>query len=76
MLTKTITLDVHASDSVERIKAKIRDKECIPPNQQRLIFAAKRLEDGCTLGEYRIYNGDTLVYYLVLFFIILFALSY
>jgi ubiquitin len=57
---KSVILEVEPTDTVECLKAKIQEKEGVPPHQQRVIFAGRCLEDGHTLNDYKIQRDGTI----------------
>uniref|UniRef100_A0AAZ3RF94 Ubiquitin-like protein NEDD8 n=1 Tax=Oncorhynchus tshawytscha TaxID=74940 RepID=A0AAZ3RF94_ONCTS len=57
---KEIEIDIEPTDKVERIKERVEEKEGIPPQQQRLIYSGKQMNDEKTAADYKIQGGSVL----------------
>jgi len=57
---KEIEIDIEPTDRVERIKERVEEKEGIPPQQQRLIFSGKQMNDEKTASDYKVSGGSVL----------------
>lgn len=55
-----IEIDIEPTDKVERIKERVEEKEGIPPQQQRLIFSGKQMNDEKTAQDYKVQGGSVL----------------
>jgi large subunit ribosomal protein L40e len=57
---KTVTLDVGLNTTVRTIKEELEEKEKVPADQQRLIFAGKQLDDDTSVQSCGILKGSTI----------------